>query len=258
MCNLINIKNLSFSYGKKKIFENLNLTIKSNSWLTVIGPNGSGKSTLAKLIVDTYPYNGIIEIKNDENKIGIVYASSDLNFFTDTVDKEISMSRKNLDISISEFNEKKNKIINLLNLEKVIDCKPSELSNSFKVLVSFASILVYEPKILILDGTLDELDYMQKKKVIKILKSYYKKGMTIINITQDIENTLIGNDILLIADKKVIFYDNKEKFFEEEKMIKQYGINLPFVVDLSLKLKYYDMVDKLYYNMKDLVDAVWK
>lgn len=257
MSGVINIKNLSFSYGDNKIFDKLDLSIKTKKWLTIIGKNGSGKSTLMKLIVNKYPYDGNISV-DKQNKIGIVYNCSDLHFIVNTVDEELLLSKKNLDISSEEFNIRKEKIITSLNLSKLLNLKPNELSNSNKVLVSLTSILLSEPDILILDGTLEALDCFYKNKVIKILKYYYRRGMTIISVSHNAEDTLIGDDIMLLDSGSVILYENKTEFYKNEKILKKYGIELPFIVDLSLKLKYYNMVDKLYFNMEELVDAIWK
>ena len=258
MNNTIKIENLSFAYENNKIFDGLNLSIKEGSWVTIIGPNGGGKSTLAKLIVGTYPYSGTITTNNDKNSIGIVFSSSDLHFVVDSVEKELNMSNKKLRLSPDEFNLRKEKIITTLNLGKMLNMRPNELSHSNKNLVSLASILISEPNVLIIDGTLDSLDYVQRVKVIKILKYYHRRGMTIINITHNIEDTLLGDEIMLIDNGRVVLYDDKDNFYKNEKIIKKYGLELPFIVELSIKLKYYNMVDKIYFDMEELVDAIWK
>jgi len=61
--SIIEIKNLSFSYDKQKILENINLSVKEKDFLAIIGPNGGGKSTLLKLIL------GINPIKDGSKKI---------------------------------------------------------------------------------------------------------------------------------------------------------------------------------------------
>ena len=252
----IEITDLCFSNQDRKIFEHFNLSIESQKWLTIVGPNGSGKSMLAKLIVGSYEYTGTIKIAEEE--IGIVYASSDLNFILDKVSDELDQYKKQSNLSDCEYNIKKDKIISLFGLKPLLNCKPFELSNSYRVLISLASILIYEPKILILDGTLDYLDNIQKEKVMKILKNYQKKGMTIINITNDIEQSLIGDEILLLYNGQVKLYKDKKSFFDDEKLLKKYGINLPFIIPLSNKLKYYNMVSKNYYSIDELVDDLWK
>ena len=62
MNNIIKIENLNFKYGETKIFENLNLTVKENTFTTILGTNGSGKTTLAKLLLGSEKTDGKILI----------------------------------------------------------------------------------------------------------------------------------------------------------------------------------------------------
>jgi zinc transport system ATP-binding protein len=69
--NLIEIKNVSFSYNNELVLKNINLTIKKNDYLAVIGPNGGGKSTLVKLILGFIkPTKGSIKLHTQ--KLGYV------------------------------------------------------------------------------------------------------------------------------------------------------------------------------------------
>lgn len=95
---ILEIKNLSFSYGDKKVLDNVNLTVERGEIVGINGPIGSGKSTLLQLILRILPssdivffYNQPIEsLKNIFNRIGMVWQNSDLHFFYDTVNQETS------------------------------------------------------------------------------------------------------------------------------------------------------------------------
>ncbi len=267
MSSIIKIDNLSFSYEDKKIFKNLNLEIENNKWLTVIGSNGSGKSTLVSLILGLKEYEGKIEVdsfdvaKNKKlirKKIGVVFDDPDNQIIHDIVDDELSFSLQNFGLSISEIDEKKEKIVNVLGIKKILLLKPSDLSGGEKCLSVLAAALIKEPSIIILDEALEMLDNVQKNKVVKLLKNKLKNGATIINITQNIEDSLIGDDVLLLDHGKVILYENKHTFFNHDDVIKKYNLELPFVVDLSIKLQYYGLVNKIYLDMEELVNEIWK
>ena len=78
--NLIQIENLSHSYGNTKALENINLIIKSNDFLAIIGPNGGGKSTLLKLILELLPLQHGKLTKNIKNsEVGYVPQNTNLN-----------------------------------------------------------------------------------------------------------------------------------------------------------------------------------
>lgn len=256
MKEIINIKDLYFSFDDNELFNDLNVSIKSKRWLTIVGPNGSGKSTLVKLIDGVYNYQGMIDLK--EKKMGVIYDYLNIQFECSSVLEELNSKKENLNYTEEEFIKKRDKLITAFSLKKVLDYNPNNLPNSYKVLINLSLVLMEEPKLIILDDTLDILDNIQKDKVLRVLKSFYKRGTTIISITHNIENSLIGDDILLLADGKVQIYTKKEEFFEKEKELKKYGIQIPFIVDLSHKLKYYDMVNDTYFDMEKLVDEVWK
>lgn len=264
---VISIENLSFSYEDKQIFKNINLEIEENRWLTVLGSNGSGKSTLVSLILGLKEYEGKIEVNGMDvfkNKkiirkmISAVLADPDSQIIHDTVDDELSFPLQNIGMSMPNINLKKEEIVNALGIKKLLQLKPSELSGGEKILVAIATALMTDSEIIILDEALEMLDNVEKNRVIKLLKKRLKQGATIINITQDIEDSLLGDDILLMDDGNVVLYDTKEAFYNNDEEIKKYGLSLPFIVDLSLKLQYYGLVQKIYFDMEELVNAIWK
>lgn len=267
MENIISIKDLSFEYENKKIFENINLEIKKNKWLTIIGNNGSGKSTLIKLILGLEKFDGSIIVDSidvSKNKkeirkiIGIVFADPDSQFILDSVEDELEFPLKNLNLSVEEIKKRKEEIITSLGLKKILKNKPTELSGGEKQLVALAVSLIINPKILILDEALEMLDNKQKEKVLKIIRKKQKKGMTIINITQYNDDSLIGDDVLVLDTGKIKLMGSKEEVFNNYKIFENLKLDLPFIVDLSIKLKYYDLVDKIYFDMEELVDDIWK
>lgn len=248
MPKIVDIRNLSFSYDNKKIFDKLNLKFEQGKWYNLVGPNGSGKTTIAKLITNTYPYDGTIEMNITDEDINVVYSINELKFSDRKVIEEINSYNDIL----------KDKLLTSFGLNKYLEYKTCNLSGSNKILLKLLVAILNKPKLLILDASFDELDNNQKQHVIKVIKSLCKKGMTIINITNDMENTLDGDEIILLCDGTIKVIANKEEFYRNEKIIKDCGLGLPFIVDLSIKLKYYQIVDKIYFNMEELVDAVWK
>lgn len=267
MKNIISIKNLSFFYDDKKIFDNFNLDIKEKRWITLLGNNGSGKSTIMKLILGLYKFEGQIlvdeldvlkDIKEVRKKIGVVFSDPNFSFVLDNVDDELEFSLRNLELSESEINTRKQEVIKELGISKFINLNPKDLSGGEKQLISLAVALTLKPKVLILDESLEMLDFKQREKVIKVIKKYHKKGMTIINISQNVDDCLLGDEVIVLNNGQVVLNGIKEDVFKEEKVFKELGLELPFIVDLSIKLKYYGMVDKLYFDEEELVDDIWK
>lgn len=255
--NIIDIKDLNFSYENKILFSNLNLKIKENTWNSLIGDNGSGKTTLLKIILGLIDANNIkidnINL-NKENlfeirkRIGCVFEVPDNNLICETPLEELSFPLNNLNINDTEINIRINNITKLFNFNK-LDKPINELSLDEKQVVAIMSALIINPKILILDEAFTFLSKNITNKILNILK---KLNITIISVTHDMEELLYCDNIIILKENKAI-YETKEEVFEKD-LLKDY----PFIVELSHKLKYYELVDKVSYSYKELVNDVWK
>ena len=134
----------------------------------------------------------------------------------------------------------------------------SLLSGGEKQLVCLGCALVGNPKLVILDEAMSMLDMVSRVKVLSFLDRLNREsGVTIINVTLDIEDSVYGDDILLL-DKGIVVHDTKENVYRREKVLKKYGFDLPFMVDLSNRLSYYDLVDDFVFDMNKMVDVLWK
>ena len=81
--------------------------------------------------------------------------------------------------------------------------------------------------------------------------------MKFILITSNVENTLYADYIFVYEDKNLILEGLRDIVLKEEKTLKKLGYGLPFVTDLSTQLIYYDIFDKPYFNLDELVDDLW-
>lgn len=266
--NIISIKDLNFKYKDKIIFENMNLNIKKGKITTIIGKNGSGKSTLIKMILGLIPSDDKIKfnktIINKDNireirkKIGVVFEEPDTQIIGQTVLDNITFILENMNYPKEEIDEKINKIVEEFNLHEIINESPSTLNNSQKQLVNIVSSLVHNPDLLILDESLMYIDPIEKDNILNHLIKLNKKGLTIIIVTNDIEDTLISDEIIVLGNKNILLNGKKTEVYKEEKTLNKLGFKLPFIVELSNRLKFYDLIDKTIYDEKKLVDTLWQ
>lgn len=268
MENIVEIKKLDFKYGEKQIFDKLTLNIKKGSFTSIIGPNGSGKSTLMKLIVGLLKAEGTIKVdgitmgqdtfKDIRKKIGIVFENPDNQFVSETVMDEIAFSLENMNCEKKMIRERVKEVAALLGIEDILEKEPHSLSGGQKELVSLASALSIHPQILILDEALDMIDNNRREDILNILTELNKDGVTVINITHNSEELLYGNEIIVMNDGEIKEQGETKELLRKEKLFKNNGLELPFVVDLSYKLKYYGLVDDIVLDMDELVDKIWK
>ena len=265
---MITIRNLTFKYRAKDMFDNVDMDIEKGKITSIIGPNGSGKSTLVKILVGLYRYNGKIEINNipllkDNRKeirksIGIVFTNPDNQFVAETVMDDIAFTLENMNYKKIDIRKKIEEVSKYLGIYDILECNPHDLNSNQKQLVSLASALVHDPKILILDEALTMLDPYDKEKILKILKELNNKGLTILNISHDIEDTLISDKIYVLDKGKIVLSGTKEEVYKEEDKLHKLGFELPFMVELSNRLMFYDLIDHVIYDMEEMVDILWK
>jgi len=266
---IISIEHLNFKYEEKEIFKDFSINFDCGTFNTIIGMNGSGKTTLAKILCGLLKYEGYINIdsyslgefhlKEIRRLMGIAFDNASNYFIFETVRNELAFSLENLQYTKEEIAEKIKEISHLFYLGKILDKKVEDLNNNEKQRLMIACALIHEPKILILDEALSNLPKKEKKDILKILKKYQKtKNLTIIMITHYIEDSLFS-DRLIVLNKGKIYLDGKTlDVLEEEKKLSRLGIDLPFMIELSINLKLYNLIDKNYINMDEMIDAIWK
>lgn len=267
--NIINLTGVTFSYKDNKIFDNLSLNIKKGSFVSLIGPNGSGKSTLVKILLGFLKATGKIEIAglemNHDNikkiisKIGVVFENPDNQFVAETVMDDIAFSLENMQIKSSEIKKRVAEVSSYIGIEDLMEREPHTLSGGQKQLVSLASALVINPDIIILDEALTMVDLDIRERIYDILKKInHDKNMTIINITHEIDEVLYGNEIFVMDKGKIVLSGNTKDILQEEKIFNKLGLSLPFMAELSIKLKYYGLIDEMILDMDEMVDKLWK
>lgn len=264
---MVDINNLNFKYKNKLIFENFNLNIKSKKITTIVGLNGSGKSTLVKIISGLLKYDGSVKVNGLEVKdnitevrknIGVVFENPDNQIIKEIVYDDIACVLRNMGLDDKEIKDKVYKIASYLNIKDLLNLNVNKLDTNQKQLVCLAGALVHNPKVLILDESLSLIDPLEKDNILNLLKDLKKQGLCIINISHDIEDTLISDEIVFLDEGSMIFKGNKEAFYKQEKLISSFGYNLPFMVDLSNRLMFYGLIDHVIYDMKEMVDTLWE
>ena len=262
----IRFNDVSFSYDDNVIFNNFSCCINSGLISAIIGASGSGKSTMLDLIdglVDCS--NGYISIGsykvNDKirKKIGYLFQFSEDQIFNSSVYKEIEFGLKcfkfdNIDSRIRSS-------VKLVGFEEnVLAMNPYKLSNGEKRKVALASILAYDPDVLILDEPTIGLDNISKNSLMKLLKELKKNGKTIILVSHDINFIHKFVDyVYLIKNGKVFLEGNKYDVLSNEEAMSECGLIVPNILHFS-NLVYEKKGVKIGYRdeINDLIKDVYR
>lgn len=262
MANL-KIKNLKFTYDNIPVFKDLNFTLRKDKTLSIIGISATGKTTLLKLLNGELKYEGEIIINdilvNDDNfkelRKNIAVVFNNFRFINDTVKEEIRYSLENSGKSKEEINDVFNELNEYFGISKILNKSIDMLSYSEKTLIRILSYAVMFPSYLAIDDMLSNLDNRTKLLLLNYLNS---KNILLINVTSDLED-VIYTDYVLCLYNGINAIDGKSlDVLKEEKILKRFGFSLPFMVDLSIQLKLYGLIDKMYLNKEAMVKNLWK
>ncbi len=213
---MIKFEHISFSYGEKLIFKDLNLEISPHQLTCLLGGSGSGKTTILRLIAGLEtPQKGSIFIHNQivtkqesiiisphERQTGFIF--QDLALWPHfTVFENIAFGLKQK--KESKIKEKVLDMLKFFGMESKMTKYPHELSGGQQQLVAIARALVLEPKILLMDEPLSNLDVKLKRKTIEVIKNLKNNfGLTLVYVTHDHKEAFaIADEIILLNEGKI-------------------------------------------------------
>lgn len=206
------VKNLTKSFAKRKVLDDINLEIYEGDIVGLIGPNGAGKTTLIKTILNLYKYDcGSVEICGYSTKTNLEDALSKVGCIIEKPDMYDNISgRRNLKIIelINNLDDKAyiNEILKFTKLEDRIDDKVKTYSLGMKQRLAICSALIKKPKLLILDEPTNGLDPRGIKELRESLKEISTtKNMSILissHILSEVEN--ICDRVVIIDNGKLI------------------------------------------------------
>lgn len=249
-------KNISFSYnGTKKILDNISFDIFENELLCIVGKNGAGKSTISKLMCGfikntsgEFIFNGKnitdYTIYERSNIIGYVMQNPTQMISHTIVFDEVAFALKNLKLSSEKINKKVNEILKICDLYEMRFWPISALSFGQKRRVTIASILVMNPKILILDEPTAAQDFKHYTQIMEFIKNLKNYGITSVMITHNIHLLLEYADrCIVISNGKKIADDIPSKILSDIDLVKKSNLKQTSLYDLSLKCNINDTED---------------
>ena len=222
--SIVEINGLTFRYKNNFVFDNFNLKIDRGSWVTIAGPNGSGKTTLVKLLAGLEKSYSCIKILDYVlDKKNLFDIRKDTGFAFDTPDNFFACETVEDELAFS--------LENMAIMPKTIKKKINEISKLLKM----EDILKQNPY---------ELSGGQKQKVslacALMLEPKYSDRLIILN------------------DGKIVVDGSFPSVFEEELVMRKIGLEVPFSVELSKKLKLYNLVSDIKLDLEGLVNELWK
>lgn len=212
---MLEVKNLSKSYGDLRVLENLNLTLE-NGIYGLLAPNGAGKTTLMKILVSlSYPDAGqVLWNGQDIFRLDVQYRSmlgflpQDFGYYRDyTPKKYLEYLAVLKGMKKDEITAQVEKWLTVVGMEKSMKKKMKKLSGGMVQRVGIAQALLNDPKILILDEPTAGLDPKERVRFRNVLSELSKDRIVILSthIVSDVES--VANRIILLKNKTVFCND---------------------------------------------------
>ena len=206
MKNILEVKNLSYSFGNSPILKDINIYVKENEMVAIVGSSGVGKSTLFNLIAGVLKkQSGEITIDGSDDYIGKVayMLQKDLLFEHKTIINNVILPLIIAKIDKKVALEEGRKILKQFNLEKYADKYPKQLSGGMRQRVALIRTYMFKRNIFLLDEAFSALDAITKKELHKwYLNLKNEFNLTTLLITHDIEEAIfLSNRIYILANK---------------------------------------------------------
>jgi len=206
MKNILDIKNLSYSFGNNPILKDINIHVNKNEMVAIVGSSGVGKSTLFNLIAGVLKKQvGEITINGSEDYIGKVayMLQKDLLFEHKTIIDNVILPLIIAKVNKKEALEEGNKILKQFNLDKYANKYPQQLSGGMRQRVALIRTYMFKRKIFLLDEAFSALDAITKKELHKWYLDLKKEfNLTTLLITHDIEEAVFLSDRIYILGNK--------------------------------------------------------
>ena len=206
MKNILDIKNLSYSFGNNPILKDINIHVNENEMVAIVGSSGVDKSTLFNLIAGVLKKQvGEITINGSEDYIGKVayMLQKDLLFEHKTIIDNVILPLIIAKINKKEALEEGNKILKQFNLDKYANKYPQQLSGGMRQRVALIRTYMFKRNIFLLDEAFSALDAITKKELHRWYLDLKKEfNSTTLLITHDIEEAVFLSDRIYILGNK--------------------------------------------------------
>jgi energy-coupling factor transporter ATP-binding protein EcfA2 len=220
---IVNLQNVSYKYPftETPVLDGVSLQTEEGEFVAVVGPNGAGKSTLCYMLAGFVPHfykgelTGKVEVAGVETQdstlnewvlnVGLAFQNpfNQISGAKYTVFEEIAFGLENIGVPRDEMKERVARALEMTGISDLADRSPYSLSGGQQQRVALTSILVMEPKVLVLDEPTSQMDPIGTREVFGVIRTMAERGMTVVLAEHKMEW------IAQFADRVIALYEGK-------------------------------------------------
>lgn len=246
---MIEVENVRFVYPNGvEALKGVSLVIEDGEFVAIMGQNGAGKTTLVKHFNGLLkPNQGKVLVDGQDTAktsvaklakdVGFVFQNPDNQLFCETVEEEIAFALKNFGFAEDIIEKRISWAINLLGLSEYRKTSPFMLSGGERKRVALASVLAWDPRMLILDEPTIGQDHDQKEKLRQFILQMRTQKKTIVMVTHDVEFVAeCSPRVILMLDGQVLADGEAEKILTDSTTLEKASIVPPQIAQIFMNL----------------------
>jgi energy-coupling factor transport system ATP-binding protein len=221
---VLEIRDVTYSYPltERPVLKNISLEVEEGEFVAIIGPNGAGKSTLCYTMTGFIPHffkgelNGSVRSAGRDIEksnldeivldVGLVFQNpfNQISGSKFTVYEELAFGLENLGVPREEMPPRLDQVMQLTGIQDLAQRSPYSLSGGQQQRVALASILVMQPKLLVLDEPTSQLDPIGTREVFQVIKDMSNRGMAVVLVEHKIEWIAeFANRVVVLVDGEI-------------------------------------------------------
>ncbi|MCS7128817.1 MAG: ABC transporter ATP-binding protein [Desulfurococcaceae archaeon] len=241
---VIVVEDLWYVYSSgREALRGINLEVRRGDFIAIVGANGAGKTTLIKHFNGLLkPSRGRVLVFSKDTRrhtvaelsrhVGIVFQNPLHQFFEENALREVMFTLRSMGFNNDEGRAMS--ILKSLNLHSLANKSPYELSVGEQRRLAIASVLVYEPEVIVLDEPTAGIDYSLKMELLRILLNLLEKGKTVIMTTHDVEFLAHApvNRVVLMSSGEVVAQGDPREILYDAQLLAKARVTLPQIPEL--------------------------
>lgn len=243
---MIEVEGLVFRYPNGfEALRGVDLRIGDGEFVAIMGENGAGKTTLVKhfngllkptggrVLIDGLDTKGA-SVAELSRSVGLVFQNPDRQLFSETVRDEVAFALRNFGFSDEIIDKRVKRILRLLDLSEYADTSPFLLSGGERKRVALASVLVWDPKHVVLDEPTIGQDYLQKERLRNLIMQINNQGKTVVIVTHDVEFVAEAKPRVILMSKGSIVGDGMaEEILSDRELVDRASLIRPQISELA-------------------------